>query len=114
MELKARHHFVRQIMLVSADVYRLKLFFDELFDEAGNYKSEVLRRMQERNERIREIYYYLNLDLDILDDVNNPKEDPGGIFVVTKDEVTIGVSQSPFNFTSYLLPILHLYIIDPR
>jgi len=50
-------------------------------------KYQTLKKMAERNERIREIYYYLRLDLDILDEKFDPREDPSLVFSVKKSEV---------------------------
>lgn len=50
--------------------------------------------MAERNERIREIYYYLRLDLDILDEKFDPREDPSLVFSVMKSEVRLNSSSN--------------------
>lgn len=65
----------------------MKKFFNRQFELLRNSKSYNLRKMAERNERIREIYYYLKVNLDIVDEKWRILEDPLQIFSVTKEEV---------------------------
>lgn len=65
----------------------MKKFFNRQFEMLRNAKGYSLRKMSDRNDRIREIYYYLKVDLDILDEKWRILEDPSQIFTVTKEEV---------------------------
>lgn len=65
----------------------MKKFFNRQFELLRNAKAYSLRKMADRNDRIREIYYYLKVDLDILDEKWRILEDPSQIFTVTKEEV---------------------------
>lgn len=76
-------------LLVQYEIYRLKKFFNRHFELLRNAKSHSLKKMEDRNERIREIYYYLKLNLDIVNEKWRILEDPMQIFTVTRDEVYI-------------------------
>lgn len=67
----------------------MKKFFNRQFELLKNTKGYSLRKMSDRNERIREIYYYLKVNLDILDEKWAILEDPSQIFSVDKSEVSI-------------------------
>jgi hypothetical protein len=88
-ELVARHQFIRQMWLLSEETSRMKQMFNKLFDDARYWKISTIKKMAQRNKRIREIYYYLKLDLDILDEQMDPREDPMLIFTVDPSEIPV-------------------------
>ncbi|CAL8123109.1 unnamed protein product [Orchesella dallaii] len=88
-ELASRHELWRHQHIIMSEIYYMKKFFNRQFEFLRNSKAYNLRKMSDRNERIREIYYYLKVDLDILDEKWKLQEDPSQIFTVTKEEVPV-------------------------
>jgi len=79
----------QQIALLQDCIYRIKVEFNKKFDDVFLVKEGEMKRMNERNSRIRKIMK----DLDLTDELFDPKwtsdEKPEVLLTIKDDEITV-------------------------
>lgn len=68
-------------------IHRIKLAFNKEFDEVFKYKEAEVRRVKEKNERIKKILQDLDLDDKVFEPEMSVDEKPELLLEVRDDEV---------------------------
>ena len=76
-----------QIKVIQSEIRKLKLLFNESFEEARGAKGAEMEVVQTRNQRIREITSYFAINIPTDDPETLLFEHPESCFEVTDSEV---------------------------
>ena len=75
------------VLFTKDDIYKIKKSFNAAFDEIYRSKTAEVKRIEEKNVRIKKILTDLNLNDDILQPVMDPEECPETLLDVKDSEV---------------------------
>jgi len=94
-QLHTAHQKLNQIVLLKDAIYRIKVAFNKEFDDVFKQKEAEIKRVKERNDRIRKILGDLDLDEKVFEPSMSVDEKPELLLEVKDEEVPFEKYISP-------------------